>query len=66
MKNDNEEQLYLVVETKGSTSMFDLRGKEQGKIECGEKHFDALDSKMILAKDINDVESEIDNFAMGR
>jgi len=65
-KNDNEEQLYLVVETKGSTSMFDLRGKEQGKIECGEKHFDALDSKMILAKDINDVESEIDNFAMGR
>jgi type III restriction enzyme len=59
-KDGSEEQLYFVVESKGSTSLFDLRPKEQGKIKCGEKHFEALDSKMIVAKDMSDIE----NFAL--
>ena len=64
-KDENDEQLYFVVESKGSTSLFDLRPKEQGKIKCGEKHFEALDSKMIVASDMSDIESEIDSFVMG-
>ena len=42
-----EEQLYFVVESKGSTSLFDLRPKEQGKIECGKKHFEELGDQEI-------------------
>lgn len=45
MKKDNEEKLYFVVETKGSTDKEDLREVEQDKIECGKKHFEALNTK---------------------
>ena len=37
------ERLYLVLETKGSTFEEDLRGLESAKIECGKKHFAALE-----------------------
>lgn len=44
VENDGTEQLYFVVESKGS-NMFDmLRPAEQAKIECGRKHCKALDS----------------------
>ena len=58
MEND-EEKLYFVVESKGSTGFFDLRPKEQGKIDCGKQHFRALGSEMLLATDLSDVQNEI-------
>ena len=39
---DTGERLYLVVETKGSTSVDDLRRTEAAKIECGKAHFEAI------------------------
>lgn len=36
------ERLYLVVETKASTLLDDLRVSESAKIECGKAHFEAL------------------------
>ena len=43
IENDGIEQLYFVVETKGSTDQEDLRLAENGKIICGRKHFEALE-----------------------
>ena len=40
--SDDEERLYLVVETKGSPYLGDLRKTESAKIECGKAHFNAL------------------------
>jgi type III restriction enzyme len=54
-KDGNEEKLYFVVESKGTTLFGDLRPKEQGKIDCGKKHFKALDTKMIVASNMADV-----------
>ena len=42
VEQDGAERLYLVVETKGSTSADDLRYAEYAKITCGRAHFDAL------------------------
>ncbi|MCG8761960.1 DEAD/DEAH box helicase family protein [Tenacibaculum finnmarkense] len=56
-KDNNEEKLFFVVESKGSTGLFDLRPKEKGKIDCGKKHFNALDSEMIEASSMSDVEN---------
>lgn len=39
----NESKIYFVAETKGSTDSKDLRAREKGKIECGEKHFKEFD-----------------------
>jgi len=39
---DGSERLYFVVETKGSADQADLQSKEQWKITCGKKHFEAL------------------------
>ncbi len=46
---DNEEKLYFVVETKGSLLFDMLRPAEQAKIDCGQKHFKALDEKVRFA-----------------
>ena len=40
---DGEERLYFVLETKGTTELFDLRTPEKLKIHCGKQHFEALD-----------------------
>lgn len=40
--SDAGERLYLVVETKASTLLPDLRFSERAKIKCGEAHFEAL------------------------
>jgi len=37
------ERLYLVVETKGSAFLDDLRNVERAKVECGRAHFKALE-----------------------
>ncbi|WP_189400270.1 type III restriction-modification system endonuclease [Arenicella chitinivorans] len=47
VEDEDEEKLYFVVETKGSTWWDDLRHLESAKIKCGEKHFDEV------AKDID-------------
>ena len=39
------ERLYLVVETKGSSLVDDLRRTEAAKIECGKAHFKALEAR---------------------
>ena len=42
VEDDRGERLYLVVETKGSAFLDDLRNKERAKVECGKAHFEAL------------------------
>ena len=42
MESDVGERLYLVVETKGSSLVDDLRRTEAAKIQCGKAHFEAL------------------------
>lgn len=54
-KDENDEKLYFVVESKGTTLFGDLRPKEQGKIDCGKKHFEELGTKMIVAASMEDV-----------
>ena len=54
-KDGDEEKLYFVVESKGSTSEMDLRPKEQSKIECGKRHFKELGSEMVVATTIADI-----------
>ena len=54
IEKDGVEKLYFVVETKGSILDEDLRKKEKAKIECGHKHFDALDNGVVF--------TEADNF----
>lgn len=48
MTKNGEEKLYFILETKGSTGLFDLRTKEQLKIHCGKQHFKALDDSISL------------------
>ncbi|MCB0444315.1 MAG: DEAD/DEAH box helicase family protein [Ignavibacteriae bacterium] len=57
-KDGNDEKLYFVVESKGSTGLFDLRPKEQGKIDCGKRHFEALETKMIVASNMDEITNE--------
>ena len=48
LTKNGEEKLYFVLETKGSASFMDLRTREQLKIHCGKKHFEALDNGIEL------------------
>lgn len=43
LEKNGEQKLYFVLESKGTTSLFDLRSPEQLKIHCGKQHFNALD-----------------------
>ena len=47
---DGQERLYFVVESKGSMFAEAIRAIEQGKINCGKKHFDALESGVKFTK----------------
>ena len=54
------ERLYLVVETKASLLLGDLRGTENAKIECGKAHFKALEdgeapARYEVAKSLDDL-----------
>ncbi len=44
--NKEEEKLYFVIETKGSKNKNDRRDSENGKIRCGEKHFEAISEEI--------------------
>ncbi len=62
LTKNGEEKLYFVLETKGSTDIFmDLRNREQLKIRCGKRHFEALGGNICLqvATDWNDMRARI-------
>jgi len=46
---DGHDKLYFVVETKYSTLSDEIRPAEQAKIECGKKHFKAVDNSVEFA-----------------
>lgn len=48
LTRNGEEKMYFILETKGSTSFMDLRTKEQLKIHCGKKHFEALENGISM------------------
>lgn len=43
LTRNGEEKLYFILETKGTSNLFNLRTPEQLKLHCGKKHFEALD-----------------------
>ncbi len=58
LTKNGEEKLYFVLETKGSTDIFmDLRNREQLKIRCGKRHFEALgeDVRLQVATNWNEI-----------
>ena len=60
VEQDGAERLYLVVETKSTLFSQDLRATEYAKIECGKKHFGALEvreppPKYVVARSVADV-----------
>ena len=50
IESDAAERLYLVVETKGTTLLDDLRLTEAAKIKCGRAHFRALEIREAPAR----------------
>ena len=48
MTRNGEEKLYFILETKGTTNLFDLCTPEQLKIHCGKKHFEALENGLEM------------------
>ena len=48
LEENDEKKLYFVAETKGSILSEDLRPTERKKIECGIKHFEALNTHVEL------------------
>ena len=61
-KDSREEKLFFVVETKGSTGLFDLRPKEKAKIDCGKKHYEAIGSELIVVNEM----SQVEEFALAK
>ena len=61
LTKNGEEKLYFVLETKGSTSFMDLRSREQLKIHCGRKHFEALNNgiEMQVATNWSEIEARV-------
>ncbi|MEZ6141706.1 MAG: DEAD/DEAH box helicase family protein [Zavarzinella sp.] len=61
IEEEGKERLYFVVETKSSLFDFDLRDREQGKIDCGKAHFEEIGSgfdqpaKFVMATELDDV-----------
>jgi type III restriction enzyme len=60
VQEDDQERLYLVVETKGTLFADALRNQEAAKIKCGEAHFKSLalgenPAKFIKAAKLDDV-----------
>jgi type III restriction enzyme len=57
-KDGDDEKLYFVVESKGTTNEDQLRLKEVAKIRCGKKHFEELGTKMMVASSMEDVTNQ--------
>jgi type III restriction enzyme len=50
-----DEQVYLVRETKGSIVEGELRYKEQDKLFCGRKHFDAINVNFDVVTNLKEI-----------
>jgi type III restriction enzyme len=50
VKEEDKPKIYFVVETKSTLSKQGLRGTENLKIECAEKHFGLFQNEMIYKK----------------
>jgi len=50
IEKDNEEKLYFVVESKGSSLGLDIKTAESSKIECAKKHFAEISAKVDLVQ----------------
>lgn len=60
VEKDGAERLYLVVETKSSLFMDDMREKESARIECGRAHFKALQvreapARYVVARTVDEI-----------
>lgn len=64
LEQNDERKLYFVAETKGSILTEDLRPTERKKIECGIKHFEALNTQVEL-KPVESLE-QLQDIARGR
>ena len=53
IEKDNEEKLYFVVESKGSSLNLDIKDIESSKIRCAEQHFGSFNSKAIVTQKAN-------------
>lgn len=53
-EKNGEEKLYFILETKGTTSLFDLKTPEQLKIHCGKEHFKALENGIEMFGPVRD------------
>jgi type III restriction enzyme len=51
--------MYFVIETKGNVDDGDLRGDEKDKINCGKKHFEALNTEVVF-KEVDSYDAFID------
>lgn len=58
-KKTDGEKLYFITETKGSIFDADLRANELAKIKCGEQHFKAINNRLIVARELKDIEDAI-------
>lgn len=60
-EDDNGQKLYFVVETKGGLFDDAIKDTEKKKIECGKKHFQAIDTgiKMELANNFDTLSNTI-------
>jgi len=54
-KQENDEKIYFVVESKGSNKEDDLRPVEKAKYNCGQSHFKELGTELKLAKNLSDI-----------
>ena len=53
---ENDERLYFVRETKSTLSSDERRTKENQKIVCGRRHFEALEVDFDVVTKLTDVE----------
>jgi len=64
LEQEGKDVLYFVVETKSTLFTHELKGKEEQKINCGRKHFEALSvttvdpARYVLAKDYQSLLTE--------
>jgi type III restriction enzyme len=60
---EDSQRVYLVRETKGSTDPEALRGREETKIRCARRHFDAIGVDYAVTSSVEDM---IKSLALGR
>lgn len=48
LTKNSEEKLYFILETKGTLDPFDRKGRENMKIRCGIRHFEALKNGVAM------------------